>query len=720
MRFNRISAVVFALIAASTAAVAGRVADQSASDVAQALQRKYDGIKDFSADFVHTYQGGVLKKQLTESGQLLIKKPGKMRWDYKSPEQKLFVSDGMKIYSYIPQDKQVIVGSVPPDDRATTPALFLAGKGNLTRDFTVSLVNMPAGMPQGTRALKLVPKTVQPDYDWLVLSVEPETLRLRGLMTTDSQGGTSSFSFTNLKENVGLADKDFAFKIPRGVDVVTDFEPPARSRCLSRVAALLVLSLGGRLAGCATAAAIGRGREAERRQDYDLAVVEYTKAVGCIRTTPTRASGSSAPSSAPRRIISPADAGSRRGKLDQALVEYEVAAELNPTNGDIDNELKTTRNQLREKVAVAREGKTELETLISRARELPPPGLDLPTDVKMPASLVFRDASSRDVFQTIAKFANIGLGFDTAFREAPVTIDLRNASLEDALSSVADQTRTFFRVTAPRTVLVIPDTPAKRREYEEEVVQTFPLSNADLKETMDLLRLVLDARRISPTTATNALTIKDTPEHIAAAARVISAIDKARPEVIIDVELLEVDRSRLQEYGLQLASPGPVSPGLNGSVSVATDQNSSLTLQSLRNLTQSDVLLANLPTLYYRLLKTDTNTRTLANPQLRTSEGTAGAGALRRARAGAGHDVLADRHRRHAPAADHVVQLREHRREHRHHAAHASRRRRDAGAEGRRAEHFGHGLRRAADVRQPRDQHGDPAARRRDEHARRA
>jgi general secretion pathway protein D len=132
---------------------------------------------------------------------------------------------------------------------------------------------------------------------------------------------------------------------------------------------------------------------------------------------------------------------------------------------------------------------------------------------------------------------------------------------------------------------------------------------------------VLDARRISPTTATNALTIKDTPEHIAAAARVISAIDKARPEIIIDVELLEVDRTRLQEYGLQLASPAQ--PGINGSVSVATDANSSINLRTLRNLTQSDLLLANLPSLYYRLLKTDANTRTLANPQLRTSEGLA-------------------------------------------------------------------------------------------------
>jgi len=175
-------------------------------------------------------------------------------------------------------------------------------------------------------------------------------------------------------------------------------------------------------------------------------------------------------------------------------------------------------------------------------------------------------------------------------------------------------------VTAPRTVVVIPDTPAKRREYEEDVVRTFYLSNADLKETMDLLRLVLDARRISPTTGTNALTIKDTPERITAAARVLAAIDKARPEVIIEVELLEVDRTKLAEYGLQIASPG--SPGINGSVAIDQGANSSVTLHTLRNLTDADILLANLPSLYYRLLKSDTNTRILANPQLRTLEGT--------------------------------------------------------------------------------------------------
>ncbi len=201
------------------------VAAQSSSpaaDLAQALQKKYGTIRDFSTDFVHTYQGGVLKKQITEKGRLSIKKPGKMRWDYTSPEVKQFVSDGTKVYSYIPADKQVMVGTVPQDDTAGSPALFLTGKGDLIRDYAASIGEVPKGSAAGTRALKLVPRKPQQDYDWLVLLVDSTSLVLRGMVTVDAQGGTSVFTFTNLKENVGAPDKDFIFQMPRGVDVVTD------------------------------------------------------------------------------------------------------------------------------------------------------------------------------------------------------------------------------------------------------------------------------------------------------------------------------------------------------------------------------------------------------------------------------------------------------------------------------------------------------------------
>jgi outer membrane lipoprotein carrier protein len=190
----------------------------SAEMVAQALQQRYQGIRDFSADFVHSYRGGVLRTQATERGTMSVKKPGLMRWDYAAPEKKQFVSDGRKIYFYVPEDRQVQVTDMPSTDQATTPALFLAGKGNITRDFTAAYADTT---PAGTVALKLTPRRPEPDYEYLIVALDPKTLQIRALTTRDRQGGDSTLTFSNLKENRGLSDNDFAFRIPRGVDVVT-------------------------------------------------------------------------------------------------------------------------------------------------------------------------------------------------------------------------------------------------------------------------------------------------------------------------------------------------------------------------------------------------------------------------------------------------------------------------------------------------------------------
>src|SRR5678810_941469 len=132
----------------------------TADALARSLQQRYQGIKDFSADFVHSYRGGVLKTQSEERGKVSVKKPSRMHWTYTAPEKKEFVSDGVKIYSYIPQDKQVIVTNVPADDQAATPALFLAGKGDISRDFSATYAQ--ASIP-GTVALKLTPRRSEAD-----------------------------------------------------------------------------------------------------------------------------------------------------------------------------------------------------------------------------------------------------------------------------------------------------------------------------------------------------------------------------------------------------------------------------------------------------------------------------------------------------------------------------------------------------------------------------
>jgi general secretion pathway protein D len=388
---------------------------------------------------------------------------------------------------------------------------------------------------------------------------------------------------------------------------------------LRRIGALAICFASLSVCGCATNAALRAGEKAERAQDFDRAVVDYTAAVkaqpddrnarGALQRARIRASQEHF--FAGRRL-------SAAERHEQAVVEYQLASELNPSDAQAETALRETRQLLRNKVSVSRGGRTELQTLLDRTRDLPPPGLDLPDDATLPDSLLFSQASSRAVYTAIARFSGLNIVFDTTFRDATLSIDLRKATLANALASVAAATRTFYRVTAQRTITIIPDTPAKRREYEESVVKTFYLSNADIKEVIDLLRIVVDIRQISPITSTNAISLKDTPERIAAATKLIAAIDKARPEVIIDVELLEVDRTRLREYGLGLASPG--SPGIAGTADV---NKPDLTLEGLRTLTASGVALAGVPGIYYRLLKNDTSTRTLANPQLRTSEGIA-------------------------------------------------------------------------------------------------
>ncbi|HXH07332.1 MAG TPA: outer membrane lipoprotein carrier protein LolA [Vicinamibacterales bacterium] len=213
------SLLVLALVPASA------TRERSAAEVARALEARYARVRDFTASFVQTYEGGVLRRRVVERGTVRVKRPGRMRWEYREPEKKLFVADGRRLYAYIPADRQVIVTDLPEGDEATTAALFLAGRGDLTRDFEASFGELP-GAPPGSIVLRLTPRRPERDYDWLLLALDASTLQIRMLVAGDRQGGRSTFTFSDVRENVGLSDKTFEFSIPRGVDVVRG-GPPA-------------------------------------------------------------------------------------------------------------------------------------------------------------------------------------------------------------------------------------------------------------------------------------------------------------------------------------------------------------------------------------------------------------------------------------------------------------------------------------------------------------
>src|SRR5688500_9591756 len=200
----------------------------------------------------------------------------------------------------------------------------------------------------------------------------------------------------------------------------------------SRLAAAVALSVA--LAGCATSSALRDGRNAEFLQEYDRAILEYTRALrenpddrdarqGLLRT---RLRSSLDHFTRGRRL-------SQAGRLEEAAAEVQIAAELNPDDADIENFLAALRLQLRTKVAVTRDGKTELESLVQRMRLTAPPGLDLP-EVQMPETLAW-NGSARELFVYLAKLGNVSVAFDTLYRDQPITIDLRNQSLEQALNA---------------------------------------------------------------------------------------------------------------------------------------------------------------------------------------------------------------------------------------------------------------------------------------------
>jgi outer membrane lipoprotein carrier protein len=213
MRLLLISTIALACVASVTA-------QSDPAALAAKVQQRYDGIKDFQGDFVQSYEGGVLRTKTTERGTLAIKRPGRIRFTYTKPERKEFVSDGVRLYTHLVADKQVIVSPAPTADDGDVPAMFLAGQSDLARDYTPTLTSLP-GAAAGLLTLKLVPKDKNSDYESLGIGVDQKTLQIQFLTAVDKQGGRSSFTFTNLKENRGLSDKEFEFRIPRGVDVVT-------------------------------------------------------------------------------------------------------------------------------------------------------------------------------------------------------------------------------------------------------------------------------------------------------------------------------------------------------------------------------------------------------------------------------------------------------------------------------------------------------------------
>ena len=185
-----------------------------ARTLVRTIEQHHAQTTDLVARFSQSYRSGLLGREITERGVVQIKAPGRMRWEYKDPEPKLFVTDGRTFYFYVPADKQVVVSE--QDVRHSLAARLLSGKGGILDEFTAS-VEQPE--EEGVLRLKLVPREAQADVERATVDMEPSG-QIRAILLEDVQGNRTRFRFEGVRENTGVADRVFRFEVPKGVEVI--------------------------------------------------------------------------------------------------------------------------------------------------------------------------------------------------------------------------------------------------------------------------------------------------------------------------------------------------------------------------------------------------------------------------------------------------------------------------------------------------------------------
>jgi outer membrane lipoprotein carrier protein len=186
--------------------------------VVEGLQQRYSSVSTLKASFQQTYRAPGIEQ--IESGVFWLKKPGLMRWEYRQPEEKLFIADGKESFLYIPRDRQVTIQPFSVSDMHSTPLEFLLGAGDISKSFAISWELEFKPNSVNAVMLRLIPRRSESEYSFIVLELDRESYELRGIIIREPEGNTSRFVFTDFVFNVKVDNKSFKFKTPKGVEEV--------------------------------------------------------------------------------------------------------------------------------------------------------------------------------------------------------------------------------------------------------------------------------------------------------------------------------------------------------------------------------------------------------------------------------------------------------------------------------------------------------------------
>ena len=296
-----------------------------------------------------------------------------------------------------------------------------------------------------------------------------------------------------------------------------------------------------------------------------------------------------------------------------------MAAQLDPTNQFAEQLLAKVSEEI--EILSRPDGKRELEELKRAAREakVKPPVLDPRSKDRITLNFP-KPKPVQEIYQAMAKAYGFNVLFDPKLKDDRLTIELTDLTAEQSLEMVMQAAGHFYKVLDEHTIIIADDTPQNRREYEDLVIKTFFLSNADVKDVDKLLRSLIEARRLSTNEQLNAITLRDTADRVAIAEKLISVNDKAKAEVLVDVELLLMARRDNSDIGAALSSY-TFNLGLDTAATSETDgQSGILYLDQLKDISRGDWFI-NIPSVVINLAKSSGNAEVLAQPQLRITEG---------------------------------------------------------------------------------------------------
>ncbi|PYU21645.1 MAG: hypothetical protein DMG30_17095 [Acidobacteria bacterium] len=403
------------------------------------------------------------------------------------------------------------------------------------------------------------------------------------------------------------------------------------STVAARYAGILVTSLTLLvLAGCAKGNyEYNAGKKSEAVDDYDSAVVHYDRALKAdplnveykLKLTRMRFEAGQFHVDQGRKLL-------EMGNLQLALAEFQKALIIDPSSPIAQQEIQNTMN------AIAAKGATENTSPPAPLAEEQPKAMAGPPQLKplsrAPINLKMTN-DSRIIFDTVAKLAGLTVVFDPDYTSRRVAAELTDVTLEQALDIVSLESKAFWKPVTNDIIFVAPDQAQKRRDYEEEIVRTIYLKNTilpqDLTEIVNGLRQLLDLRRVQQFNAQNAIIVRDTPDKVMLAQKIVNDIDKPKAEVVIQFSVLQARRDRLRDLGINPGTsasltftPPGATTNTNNTNGTTNNNTTGLPLNQLRSVGTADYSIT-LPSATATALLTDSQTRIIDDPQIRMVDG---------------------------------------------------------------------------------------------------